>query len=244
MSRLLKLVYELDKPTHQVLIKAHIVEATKDTARELGVEWSANTHPSGSNDGDLHYDTGGDFLTAGATLGIIANGPDISLEVQLSALQTDGKINILSSPSIATLDNNQAIIESGTTIPYPNGTDEQGNIIFDQANATLKLTVTPHVIGNTRIKLDIHAQKDEVDATRSVNGVPYILTKNAQTTLIVQNDHTVVIAGLTKEKISATDSGVPWLKDIPFIGRAFKKDISSNEFEDLLIFITPIVLTK
>lgn len=245
MNKLLKLVYDLDQPTPQILIKAHIVEASKDTARELGVKWGANSNPGETLDGDFSYSSLGDFsVDDAATLGVLANGPDISLDLQLSALQKAGKINILSSPSIATLDNNQAIIESGTTIPYPSGIDEKGNIVYDQAKATLKLTVTPHVISENSIKLDIQAQKDEVDATRTVGGTPYVLTKNAETKLIVPNTSTVVIAGLTKEKNSQQNNGVPFLMDIPVIGELFKYKKTANEFEDLLIFITPTILTK
>ncbi len=244
MNNLLKLVYDLDKPTPQVLIKAHIIETTKDTARELGVRWGGSTNAGSQRFGDFSYTVASDFLGEGALLGITGAGADITLDVHLSALQSAGKINILSSPSIATLDNNQAIIESGTTIPYPSGTDDLGQIIYSQAEATLKLTVTPHVISGESIKLEIEAQKDEVDATRTVGGTPYVLTKNAKTNLIVQNSATVVIAGLTKEKTSTQNDGVPMLMDIPIIGGLFKASNTGKEFEDLLIFITPTILSK
>ena len=240
MNNLLQLVSELDLPTPQILIKAHIIETSKDTARELGIQWGATT---GQN-GDFLYKSSGDFSSGGATLGLIAKGSSLTLEMQLTALQEDGKINILSSPSIATLDNNQAIIESGTSIPYPTGIDTNGNSSYSVQEATLKLTVTPHVISDTMIKLDINAQKDEIDSTRDLGGTPFLLKKNANTKLIVQNNATVVIAGLTKETTSNRNNGVPFFKDVPLLGYLFKNDINSNKFEDLLIFITPTILNQ
>jgi len=241
MSKLLNLIGELDKPTPQILIKAHIIETSKDMARELGVEWNAQSRQNG----DFSFNSGGSFpVQGGATLGLLAQGGSLTLDMQLSALQEDGKINILSSPSIATLDNNQAVIESGTSIPYPTGVDINGNASFSTQEATLKLTVTPHVISDKMIKLDIKTKKDEVDPTRDLGGTPYILRKNASTNLIVENNSTVVIAGLTKETSAVRDSGVPLLKDVPFFGYLFKNDSDSNKFEDLLIFITPTILNQ
>jgi type IV pilus assembly protein PilQ len=242
MNRLLKLVYDLDQPTPQILIQAHIIETTKDTARELGVQWGANTNPGSSRFGDFSYSAAADFLGQGATFGVLGTGPDLTLDVTLSALQSAGKINILSSPSIATLDNNEAVIESGSSIPVQSGKDKEGNLIYTQTNATLKLTVTPHVISPEQIKLDILAQKDEVGGVEG--DLTRILKKNAQTKLIVPNSATVVIAGLTKEKNINDDEGVPFLMDLPLVGGFFKNNSKSSEFEDLLIFITPTILTK
>lgn len=270
ISKILKLIYELDSPTPQILIKAHIVEATKDTARELGVKWGAlstNVRNSsniqltpGANstygNGNLSYpatdatsidygiDMGANTINsvAAASMGLIINGSDILLDAQLSALQSDGKLNILSSPSIATLDNSEAIIESGKDVPFQTTVD--GSIVIVYKEATLKLTVTPHVISEKMVKLTIEAKKDEVDTDNTVNGNPHIFKKLAKTQLVVKNGDTVVLAGLSKEKHSDRDTGVPLLKDIPFIGHLFKQDSKSKEFEELLIFITPTILSQ
>nr|MBF0222696.1 type IV pilus secretin PilQ [Desulfobulbaceae bacterium] len=270
ISKILKLIYELDSPTPQILIKAHIVEATKDTARELGVKWGAlstnvlndsniqltpgaNASYSGGNLSypstsatslDYGIDMGANTINsiAAASMGLIINGSDILLDAQLSALQSDGKLNILSSPSIATLDNSEAIIESGKDIPFQTTVD--GSIIIVYKEATLKLTVTPHVISEKMVKLSIEAKKDEVDTDNTVNGNPHIFKKLAKTQLVVRNGDTVVLAGLSKEKHSDRDTGVPGLKDIPFLGHLFKQDSKSKEFEELLIFITPTILSQ
>ncbi|MDH3392516.1 MAG: type IV pilus secretin PilQ, partial [Desulfobulbaceae bacterium] len=163
------------------------------------------------------------------------------LDLQLSALQKAGKVNILSRPSIATLDNNRAIIESGVQVPYQ--TVEDNEVKVEYKDAVLRLTVTPHVISDEMIRLDIEAKKDEVDMSRSVLGNPYIIKKLAQTQLIVKNGETVVIAGLSKEKNSNGDYGVPGLKNLPGLGWLFKNDARSRDFEELLIFITPKILS-
>ena len=164
------------------------------------------------------------------------------LDIQLSALQQAGKVNILSRPSIATLDNNEAIIESGAEIPYQ--TVEDGEVKVEYKEATLKLTVTPHVISDNMVRLSILANKDEVDTSRTVLGNPYIIKKRAKTQLIVMDGTTVVIAGLSKERNTTGKYGVPGLKDVPGLGWLFKNSSSAAEFEDLLIFITPRILTK
>lgn len=270
INNLLKLVYDLDQPTPQILIKAHIVETTKDTARELGIQWgalsnnvlgdaSARIYPGGSTaynsttnalsyaptslgkNVDLAAGSITGVSSSPAAIGLLINGSDLLLDAQLSALQHDGKLNILSSPSIATLDNSEAIIESGKDVPFQT-IQGDGSFTIEYRAATLKLTVTPHVISDTMIKLNIEAKKDEVDSSGGSN--PTIIKKLAKTQLIVQNGATVVIAGLSKETHSDTNTGVPGAKDVPLFGRLFRKDSTSKEFEELLLFITPTILTS
>ncbi|MEW6220450.1 MAG: type IV pilus secretin PilQ [Thermodesulfobacteriota bacterium] len=163
------------------------------------------------------------------------------LDVQLSALQEEGRVRILSRPSIATLDNNQAIVESGTDVPFQ--TVENDEVKVQYKSATLRLQVTPHVITDQVIKLNIEAKKDEVDMSRTVLGNPFIIRKLAQTQLLVENGATAVIAGLAKETSTDGNTGVPGLKDVPLLGWLFKKDSKSSDLEELLIFITPKILT-
>ncbi|MDD5759596.1 MAG: type IV pilus secretin PilQ [Desulfobulbaceae bacterium] len=270
MERLLALLRNLDKPTAQILIEAYIVETNKDTARELGIQWGAMTKTGSLGDfkltpgdqtgllnGELIYPTTdattiGQNIRLGAagikgidpgSIGLLANGSDLLLNAQLSALQRDGKLNILSRPSIATLDNSEAIIESGKSVPFQTFSDA-GTPQVNYKDATLNLTVIPHVISDRMIKLNIVAKKDEVDTATTVGGNPYIIKKLAKTQLIVENNATVVLAGLSKETHSGSNSGVPGIKDVPGLGWLFKKDSSSQEFEELLIFITPKILTR
>ncbi|UCE52163.1 MAG: type IV pilus secretin PilQ [Desulfobacterales bacterium] len=266
LATILTTIEQLDKPTPQVMIEAYIVEANKDVARELGIQWGGliksakgtgvvfgTGRDSGALGGgisdpvdpksglvvDLPADSIGGLspFTLGA---IYQNIGDMLLAVQLSALQEQGKLNILSSPSITTLDNQMAYIESGRDIPYQ--TVEDGEVNIEYKKATLKLEVTPHVIDNKTLKMFIKVKKDEVDFTQQVLGNPTIITKEAETNVIQFDGQTFVIGGLNKETTSDSRSGVPLLEDIPGLGYLFKKKSSSNEMEDLLIFITPHIL--
>jgi len=264
LERMLPLIIELDKPTPQILIEAHIVEATKDVSMELGVQWGGLY-----NDGDLWVTPGANSsgvtpntLTpgidpssgfafgsenaaaagaAGLTLGFaledIGNG---ILAAQLSALQTEGKVNILSSPSITTLDNQKAIIESGSEVPYQ--TVENGEVKIEYKKAVLSLEVTPHVIGAKTLKLNINTKKDELDFANAVGGQPAINTKKAATNVLLFDGQTTVIGGLSKENSGNSESGIPWLKDIPIIGYLFKGKGTSESLDEVLIFITPHIL--
>jgi len=271
--RMLPIIEDLDEPTSQILIEAHIVEATSETARELGVQWGGlgydGTHnwvTAGANSTGLNghsFSQGGIDMTAGQasnfpapfssgaalntaaglTLGFIyENVGDTLLSVQLSALEEDGKLNILSSPSITTVDNQKAIIESGDEVPFQ--TVEDGEVKIEYKKAVLSLEVTPHVIDEDTLKLSIHTKKDELDFSRTVAGNPTVITKNAITNVILFDGQTTVIGGLNKESQQKGEQGIPWLKDIPLFGYFFKGESKRTQMEEVLIFITPHILEK
>ncbi len=271
ISRILSIIEKLDRPTAQILIEAHIVETTSDTARQLGIQWGGlgygtsggNNHWLGSgttSDGSLLDPTPppGTYLpaignmfnfpaalegTTGMTLGyMFQNIGKGLLTVQLTALQKEGKLNILSSPSITTLENQLAIIESGARVPIQTVEDGEVNIKYE--DAVLRLEVTPYVIDKNTVKLKILTNKDELDFTRTVAGNPTIITKKAETNVILANGQTTVIGGLNKETVSETEYGVPWLKDIPGIGFLFRSRGKTKNMEEVLIFITPYVLEE
>lgn len=166
------------------------------------------------------------------------------LEMQLQALQQDGKINIISSPSITTIDNQKAFAESGERVPYVSTSTVSGGTTQEVKfiDAVLRLEITPHVIDGKNLKMKIIVKKDEVDASRAVQGNPYIIKKQTETTLIVQNGETIVISGLTRQKNSNSNSGLPGLKDVPVLGWLFKGESRSDSMEEVLIFITPHIL--
>jgi type IV pilus assembly protein PilQ len=281
MTRLFPLIERIDKPTSQILIKANIVETTKDTARNLGIQWGGvfgqragnqslyitpggiggSTVPPGSALSGGYTPTSGltgiggqgfgvNFPaamtgTASASLGLLLGtiGGNI-LDVQLSALQKDGKLNILSSPSITTLDNQMAFTENGDIVPYATTETSGGTLTrsIKKEEATLRLEITPHVIDGEKLKMKIVVKKNEVDPSRNVDGNPYIIKKQTETNLIAQDGETIVISGLTKQKRLDGTSGVPWLKDIPVLGWLFKGEGKSELMEEVLIFITPTII--
>ena len=266
MDKILAVVKKLDRPTPQVLIEAYIVEANKDVARELGIQWggvykgksgdkniilSGNqgiTNPGGVDDApdvtagsvvDLPALAIGSFNPT--TLGLIyTRVGEYLLSAQLSALQDQGKLHILSSPSITTQDNRIAFIESGEDIPYQ--TVEDGEVKVEYKDAVLRLEVTPNVIDGNTLKLDIKVKKEEADFTRTVLGNPTIITKKAETNVIQNDGETIVIGGLSQETERRLQTGTPFLEDIPGLGYLFKRKSSADELEELLIFITPHIL--
>jgi type IV pilus assembly protein PilQ len=164
------------------------------------------------------------------------------LEMQLNALQNENKLNIISSPSITTLDNQKASTENGEKVPISTK-DKDGNITTRYEDATLKLEITPHVIDGKSLKMVIMVKKDEVDTIRKdILGNPYIIKKQTETALIVQNGETIVISGLTKQRNLQGTSGIPGMKDVPFLGWLFKSEDKQEKMEEVLIFITPKIL--
>ncbi len=277
LGRILSVVEKLDRPTAQILIEAHIVETSSDTARQLGIQWGGLGY--GTSNGNHHWlGPGGNWTSddslftpqdttpgtpvwnlpaignmfnfpaalesgAGMTLGyMFQNVGRTLLTVQLTALQKEGKLNILSSPSITTIENQSAFIESGARVPIQTVEDGEVNIKYE--DAVLRLEVTPHVIDKDFLKLKILTNKDELDFSRTVAGNPTIITKKAETNVMLSNGQTTVIGGLSKETASESEAGVPFLKDIPLLGWLFRSRGSSNKMEEILIFITPYILEE
>jgi len=223
MVKLLAVIEKIDKPTPQILIKANIVETTKDTARNLGIQWGglyANAAdrsvyaftPGGTGTGTpgKYNPTSGSTgigeqgfavnfpaamsATASSSLGLIFGtlGGNI-LELQLSAMQKDGKLRILSSPSITTMDNQMAFTENGEKVPYVTTEVSGGAItkVVKFEEAVLRLEITPHVVDEKNLKMKVVVKKDEVDTSRNVDGNPYIIKKQTETNLIVQDGETI-----------------------------------------------------
>jgi type IV pilus assembly protein PilQ len=277
LAKIGKLLAKLDAPRAQIKLKAHIVETTKEVARDLGMLWGGGYNAKlGSGyqlgaGGAYSITTLGDTTTGTATLGtgtqsalgirLPASGVTSSntgaaldlvfgkiggsyLEAQLQALATDNKLNIISSPSIATMDNQKAYTESGERVPYQTvsgtGTSATYSVAFQ--DAVLRLEITPHIIDDQFIKLQVLIQKDEVDSTRAVAGNPYIVKKKTETTLIARNGETVVISGLSKLRNSLREAGVPGAKDVPGLGWLAKSESKADLKDEFMIFITPTVL--
>ena len=129
-------------------------------------------------------------------------------------MESEGVLNILSSPSITTLDNKMAYTENGEKVPYVSK-DDDGDTSVKFEDAVLRLEMTPNVIDPANLKLKVLIKKDEVDASRSVQGNPYIVKKQTETTVLVRSGETIVISGLTKEKGTNQEAGVPGMRDLP-----------------------------
>ena len=243
------IVKRLDKITPQVVIEARIVEASVNFSREIGVNWEANgkvgidklggNHPGGSQD----YLMGVNFpAAANAFVGFNFNrivGTPFSLNAQLMAMESQGKGKIVSTPKIVTLDNEKATIKQGIKYPY-NKLDESGNTVTEFEDIDLVLEVTPHVTPDNRVSLDINITKNDIGSI--INNQQAFTTKETQTKLLLNDGDTIVIGGIIKERSGAGTSGVPLLKDIPYIGWFFRTKRLTDDKEELLIFITPRIV--
>ena len=222
LLKMIPIIEAIDKPTPQIKIKANIVETSKNTARDLGIQWGGiNYYPGAIGRRDLWVTSGGQAgstvnnptaggytplsgnsgvggqgfgvnfpaamsATGSGSLGLMFGtlGGDI-LDMQLSALQNDGKLNILSSPSITTLDNQKAFTQNGESVPVVT-IDKDGSPSTRYEEATLRLEITPHVIDGKTLKMTIMVKKDEIDNSRADTfGNPYIMKKQTETSLIV-----------------------------------------------------------
>lgn len=181
-------------------------------------------------------------LGAGGAIGIGILAKNAILDLQISALETQGNAKTLSSPKVMVLDNQEAYIKSGTGILIPTSTTTTGTTTTSsvtEKEAVLQLKVTPRVINDDQISLKILMSRDVFDFSRSVQGSPPKNTRETQTTLIVKNGETIVIGGIYTETDSESEGGVPLLSKIPLIGWLFKKETKIKDKTELLIFITP-----
>ena len=166
------------------------------------------------------------------------------LTAQLAALESAGKAQIIATPSITTLDNEVATLKSGFDIPYESSSEDGGTEV-EFKEALLELTVTPHVIDGRMVKIKVIATNDEPDYSRVDAGVtqePAISRRTAETSLLLFHGETTVIGGLSRTYGNDAVSGVPFLKDLPGIGKLFRSKATEKREEDMLIFITPYIL--
>jgi len=161
------------------------------------------------------------------------------LNLELSALQADGKGKIISSPRVVTADQVEAVIEQGTEIPYQQATSS-GATSVSFKKATLSLKVKPQVTPDDNVIITVNVHKDSVGQA-TLSG-PSIDTKQITTEVLVANGGTVVIGGIYSQEERSTTNKIPVLGDLPFVGFLFKQNLKQDDRQELLIFITPKVL--
>ena len=163
------------------------------------------------------------------------------LRLELSAMQQEGKGEIVSSPRVITSDQNTAVIKQGVEIPYQEATSS-GATSVSFKEAVLQLEVTPHITPDDRVIMDLKLNKDNPDFTRAVLGVPPVDTRELETSVLVDNGETVVLGGVFERTQSRNIGRVPFFGDLPYVGWAFKQEQVQDENSELLIFVTPKIL--
>lgn len=266
-----KLIGVLDTPTPQVSIEARIVEATSTFIRNLGIQWGyrAIADPFFGNPTSLEFPhkilADGSIIPQGiVTKGIggplggyainlpapafttavgfsLANVLDtFRLDLALSALETSGEGRIISCPKITTQNNQAAEIIQGRQIPVQ--TVANFTVTTRYVNAALELRATPQITAEGTIIMTIEIQNNAADFANLVNGIPPITTQSARTTVMVPDGGTTVIGGIYRSEDSITRERVPFLHQIPILGKLFRSFARTKQNRELLIFITPRII--
>jgi type IV pilus assembly protein PilQ len=190
---------------------------------------------------------------SGGALGISFGklGGKLSLDLQLSAMQTTGNGKILSNPKVMTVNNKEAKISSGTDIPVRivsattvGGSGSTTTAGVQTISATLALSAIPTIMNDNRIAMVLKVDKSEPDFSRVVDGIPTVTRRSADTHLIVDDGETVVLGGIITKSENESESGVPLLSKIPIIGWLFKKKTKQELETELMIFITPTIMKQ
>ncbi|CAN7713841.1 type IV pilus secretin PilQ [Aquipseudomonas alcaligenes] len=260
LDELRRIVAQLDIPVRQVMIEARIVEANVDYDKSLGVNWR------GARVGDNNFVIGGDggirtggggtspnaalgtFVDMGATgatssLGIGFVTDNTILDLELSAMEKTGNGEIVSQPKVVTSDKETAKILKGAEIPYQEASSS-GASTTSFKEAALSLEVTPQITPDNRIIMEVKVTKDAPDFSNALNGVPPINKNEVNAKVLVSDGETIVIGGVfSNTQTKATDK-VPFLGDLPFLGRMFKRDVVQDKKSELLVFLTPRIMNN
>ena len=260
-----EIVDNLDTPTPQVLIEAKIIQINPSYIKELGVRWhllygkftDGSTFGIGGAHGIEDINTASpDVVSDSPQVDLLpAIGPGTGggmsfgyakaaheLYATLGALEKDEKLEIISSPRILTLDNEEAIIEQGTEIPYLEYAQDISQATIAFKKATLSLTVTPHVTADGSVAMEIEAKKDQVSAITDLSGGTGIDTRKAETTVLVRSGDTVVLGGIYEENNRDVYNNVPFFGRLPLLGYFFRNTSTRREKTELIIFITPTIV--
>ncbi|MCL2206485.1 MAG: hypothetical protein FWB90_00130 [Fibromonadales bacterium] len=232
---------ELDVETLQIAITAKLVVVDSRLTSELGVDWTnvsvggANSRLEGSFSNQPSLTTSsGDVATE-----ITVKAFDQNMQAAISSILSDSRSEILASPQISTLDHTEATIFMGDQISI-RVIDASGQSAIQMVESGIKLTVTPHVAGDNRILLELHPENNSY--SYDDRGQIVISKQEAQTKVVVSDGETVVIGGLTKNDEMETETGIPFLKDIPVLGYLFKHTRKEITKKDLIIFVTPRIM--
>lgn len=184
-------------------------------------------------------DLGAANATSGFGIGYITK--NVMLDLKLNAMQKSSQGEVISQPKVTTSDKEKATIMKGQEVPYQEATSS-GATSTSFKSAVLSLEVTPQITPDNQVMMDVKVNKDSVDYSRSVNGVPPIDTNEVRAKVLVGDGETIVLGGVFQNTQSKTVEKVPYLGDLPVMGRLFRRDTVDNQKQELLIFITPRII--
>lgn len=256
------LLYQLDRPVSQVLITARIVNLDQNDEEELGVRFglSASRHLTGTLNGAnemakptknaevdplkrLNVDL--PALSKGAGhigLALFKLSGGAFLDLELSALQSEGRAKIISSPELVASNQEPAIIQAGQEIPYQQQTNNGGTSTAFK-KAVLSLKVTPQIIPNGKILLNLQVNQDS-RSSKEVLGVPTIDTRQINTQVLVNDKQTVALGGIYEEAHNHVTERIPFFASLPLVGSLFRYQKTDNTKRELVIFVTPTMMKE
>lgn len=274
VAQMRELISMIDRPVDQVLIEGRIVIASDTFARDLGARFGIQGRRFGDRSQGIGGSLGGNAgnvtnparpITPGAlnvnlpagnftdspagALAYTLLGRNFSIDLELSAMQEEGRGEVISNPRIVTANQREGVIRQGREIGYVTITAGQGGVVTPNVQfkeALLELKVMPTITNDDRVFLNLNVKKDEVAELITLEGygtVPTIDKREINTAVLVEDGQTVVIGGVYEFTDRSSVAKVPFLGDIPFLGNLFKKKGRSKEKAELLIFITPKVLS-
>ena len=246
LDELRRIVAQLDVAVRQVMIEARIVEAAVDFSKELGVSWKGlttgvgNFTLNGATGRGTYVDLGVSKPTSSIGIGFVTD--NTILDLQLSAMEKTGNGEVVSQPKVVTSDKETAKILKGTEIPYQEASSS-GATSTSFKEAALSLEVTPQITPDNRIIMEVKINKDEPDYQNRLNGVPPIKKNEVNAKVLVADGETIVIGGVFSNTQTKAVDKVPFLGDLPYLGRLFRRDVVTDQKNELLVFITPRIMS-
>ncbi|WP_171250371.1 type IV pilus secretin PilQ family protein [Acinetobacter sp. TTH0-4] len=271
IDQIRKMIDLLDVSVKQVMVEARIVRASTEFSKQMGVKWGILSQGINQNSDllvggsdttlwDLKTpDDDGKYTiqrpdNLNVDLGVTAPGAskiafglislsDFMLDLELSALQADGYGEVISTPKVLTADKQPAKVASGTQIPYQSAEGGGANAVSttEFIDATLSLDVTPSITPDGKIQMMLQIKNDSV-GNPTPTGQLTINKNEINTNVLVDNGETVVLGGIFEQTTANQQTKVPFLGDLPYIGRLFRKDVKSDNKSELLIFVTPRIV--
>ena len=274
-----ELINQLDLRTPQVLLETQIVEANRNVLRDLGFQWNFeySASPQTGNATGLNFPNSvtigggtsdengnGQFVnfpaaittSQGSAITALFDSADGSrlLSARLTALETEGRVKVISRPQVATVNNKQAEIksvetvrvrlpDSGLSVATGSGASASGggNTAFEEIDVGIELTVTPQASPDYYVLLDIEAQSSTF-GSRDVDNIPSTLEREATSTILVKSGTTFALGGVYRINDTDRVEGLPFLKDIPVLGHLFRRTLVDKADEELIFFITPHIV--
>lgn len=268
LEEIRRLISTLDRPVRQVLIEARVVVANRDIKHDLGTRFGItndgddqNINFSGSLEGTSALEKGTDpnnltladrlninlpLATKAGSLGFTISKLPLGamLDLELSALESEGNAEIISSPRLVTSNQREALIESGEEIPFRTTTSSNGvtEVTLTFKKAVLALQVTPQITPDNRVILELEVIQDTRGEETEFG--PAIDTQKIQTEVLVDNGETIVLGGVYRHTVSNNVTGIPFLRHLPYLGVLFRRTLELDEKQELLIFVTPKIVEE